>query len=951
MIIDNSLITKSIAYGGRYTSETFNSHHKALYGNNFVVSGFALIDIVETSGLDIKLGPGVFCTSGIVVQIISDTTIHVGEVPNTPKLLVASTEDNAKDSPVSLDLLSPADVTEKMTIVGYYTPPLVLSESINTGAYGDARKAFYRPAAHNSLTEMASDVSSGLKTESILGTDINAGIQAGVNFRVHSKTIPLASEDPNLLVFYRGCLLEEATHYTIESPGTLLLKAGVTLVTENGVNMTFEQSYTNAFVDLIYAPDFLYRYTYAFVTPETPGEDYKISIPQQFSEEFSKGVFEVLVFVNTAFDTGSTLLGSDRYVPVISNSYSTSRDSIKILPRLDSLNINSGYVTEEITPRAITSFTVIGVRGLNGGTILAREDEDQLLPIVDGNGAHPGSTTKHFLETRIPYKVEAGDMQVFVDGKLSPCDHFTVNLMHPDAAPDLSDIAGQRYVSDKNSSSIEIGTIPIKYAAEHSLAHNGNQEFRVVDSINFRPNYLSPKTRDLTYGSSTFSGLKEAKDTPGITEALFNSLPGRHYDTYTSTFEFAGAQGAAFNGNYFVTYESLAGIWDQSTSASTSLFETLTMSVSMFYDVPLGVGLSLEAAHQLNFAAASGGNDAGWFYEDSTTPRREAGDVDNVSMVDPTSGLYNLQIDSDRYFSENNPIVTYAALDAHLQPWMDSFGFHEGKQAPRTYLRNAGVTYDSEGNTLTNFSDLMDAGSVTPNRSLVDVINDISGTIAANKIPIATAHGYAYGGRIINLTKGLVVPNGATSYAGVAMGDKFPMNTGMNHGFYSGHIGFQSPFKLDHEWLSSDILAQSLTDDGLFGIFSLPGFDATHKIGESAITANNLTCILSIIPSGTNDTFNHADEMKMARYRFVHLDPNSDGIAFSLADKDHLEENFTTSYPPDIGIEIVALTNGGGPGATARNALVQWTVFGKLDHTAAQHTHTGVSDEFWYKVN
>lgn len=945
MIIDNSLITKSIAYGGRYTSETFNSHHKVLFGNNFVVSGFALIDINESVGLSITLGPGVFCTSGIVVQITSDTSIVLGESPTTPKLLVASTEDNSKDSPVSVDLLSPTDVTDKMTVIGYFTPQLSFAESIDTGAYGDTRRSFYRPAAHHSLTEMASDVSSGIKTESILGTDVYAN-SVGSNYRVESKGIPFASEDPNLLVFYRGSLLEEDTHYIIESPGTLLIKGSTNLVREDGTEKTLQSSYAESFIDLIYAPDFMYRQTYAFLSPEA-GEDYILSIPQKFSEEFSKGVFEPLVFVSSASGIGSTLLGSDRYVPVITHSASTSRDSIRILPREYHSTSSSGYVSDEKDFPSIASFTVIGVRGLNAGIVLEREEADPpSLPIVDGNSVHSALTNK-YMETRIPYKVESGDMQVFVDGRLSPCDHFTVNNMHPDAAPDLSDTAGQRYVSDKNSSAIEIGTIPIKYSTEHGIAHDTNTEFKVIDTINFRPNYLSPKTRDLTYGSSTFSGLKEAKDTPGITEALFNATGDRYFDTGNSqTFEFSDNSALAFNGNYFVTYQSLAGISSSVATESSSLFQSLTMSVSMFYDVPLGVGLSLEAAHQLNFAKETGTFSDGWFYEDATTDRKDPLAADGSPMVGP-QGLYNIQIDPDNYFSENNPIVTYAALDAHLQPWMDSFGFFADKDAPRDYLRNAGVTYDADGNTLTSFSNLMGASFVEPNLSLVEVIESISRNISSSKTPIATANGYAYGGRIINLSKGKIVP-ALNPKAGIDTDDIFPSNTGLNHGIYTGHIAFESPFKT--AWTSSAINTHNLTyaSDSNYGIFSIPTFGGTNKIGESSFTGNNLTCIISPIPAG-GPGFNHNNDLMMARYRFVHLDPNTEGAI--IDDPVFMERNFSEFDPPDIGIEIVAVTNGGGPGASGRNALVQWTVFGKLDSTADKHTHTSVDDEFWFDKN
>ena len=948
MIIDNALITKSIAYGGRYTSDTFNSHHKTLFGDNFVVSGFALTEMQEgEDGLIITLGPGVFCTKGILVQIMSDTELTVGEIPITPKLVVAFTQDNSKETPVTLDFLSPNDVTESMTIIGYYTPPLSFTENVDTGSYGEERKSFYRPSAHCSLTEIASDVSSGLKTETYLGSDIFANV-VGSDYRVESREIPLASEDPNLLVFYRGCLLKEDTHYYIESPGTLLIRGGTTLVTENGVDKTFLASYTTSFIDLIYSPDFLFRQSYDFIAPLNATDPYVLNLPQKELKGFAKGLFEPLVFVTQKEIAGSTLLSADRHTPITVSASSLGRDSVSILPR-DGYASNDGFVTDEIDAPSIDSFTIIGVRGLSGGSTLIREEQSPpTLPIIDGNSAHP-ALDYNFIETQIPYKVDSGELQVFVDGRLCPADHFYVDHLHVNNTPDLSDISGQRYVSDKNASSIEIGTKPITYSREHGEAHATDVEFGVVDTINFRPNYLTPKTRDLTYGSSTFAGLTEAIRTPGISEALFNSTGGRHFDGSSSTFEFADTTGAAFNGNYFVTYESLAGIYDAASGFNSSLFDALTMSVSMFYDVPLGVGLSLEAAHQLNYAdeTTSGSDDHGWFYNDGMTTRKDPTDSEGTPMTDTVSGLYTVQVDPDKYFSENNPIVTYAALDAYMQPWMDSFGFYNTEAAPRDYKRHAGVTYDDNGEILTSFSDLLSTDAVPDGLSLVETVNLVSGSAASNKIPIATANGHVYGGRVINLTRGTI---GESTEGHVSnTSDVFPRNVGFDHGLYSGYVGFDSPFKRPEDFLSGEIQVHIINnpDDHYFGIFSIPGTGGfPEKIGEYAIAANNLTCIISPIPAGCPG-HKHNDELTIAKYRFVHLTPHTETI---LTYQDLNGPNYSSSDKPDIGIEIIARTYGGDGNNTSRHALVQWTVFGKLDPLNAKNSLTDFSDEHFYKM-
>jgi hypothetical protein len=943
MIIDKALINKSIAYGERYTSETFNKQHSALFGECFVVSGFALTDLSSDGNFSISLGPGVFSSRGILVQITSETTLTLAEAPTTPKLLVASTEDNSPDTPVSIDILSPNDVTENMTTLGYYTPPLNF-EDIATGAFGGVRSHFYRPASHHALNELAADMSTGMKTESHLGTVVQASL-VGADYRVESSGIPLASEDPNLLVFFRGCLLEEDTHYYIESPGTLLIRGGVTLVRENGVDLTFDANYAHAFVDLVYSSDFLFRQKYTY---STPTGDYMLGIPQAFLDQYAKGTFEAIVFANASSTVGSTLLGSDRCTPSTQNN---SRDSVTVAPRAGFTVTQDGFVTEELSPQAIAEFTVIGVRGMGGASTLVREDGSTTpqLPIVDGNRGHL-TLAANYVETRIPYKVESGELQVFVDGRLCPCDHFKVNNI-ASTTPNLNSVGGARYSSDKNSSAIELGTQPIHYSREQGNAHTP-LDFAVVDSLNFRPSYLAPRTRDLTYGSDTFGGLTEAISTPGIPEALFNLAGNRYFDDYGSNqFEFADSTGLAFNGNYFVTYQSLAGIdtdtglVDGPIDVSASLFTSLAMSVTMFSDVPLGVGLSMEAAHQLNHAADDGANPAGWFFEDETTIRKVPTAADGSALINSATGLYDIQVDPDNFFSENNPIVTYAALDAYLQPWMDSFGFYDTATAPRAHKRNAGVVYDSSGEITSSFSDLLNNNVVLPGKSLVQTLDIIASKVAGEKVPIATAHGHAYGGRVINLTKGTVGPKVDGSSGNVAPGLIFPTDVGFNHGSYYGNLGFESPFKKLADWDSPQIrtFIADYPNDSNHGIFSIPGTGLSAlDVGESSFTGNNITCMISPIPSGCPG-FLHGDEVTITKYRFIHLHAGSFN---EITDSTALSN---MSSPPDIGVEIVALTKGGDNGGSAsRNALVQWTVFGKLDQTVAKHTHTNAENEFFY---
>lgn len=977
MKIDSALISKSIAYGGRYSSDTFNESHRALFGDNFVVSGFSLIDMTEVAEgvqLSITLGPGVFCSKGVFVKVLGETILTASTTPISPKVIVASTSDNKPETPVSIEFLSPVDVTEEMAVLGYYTPPFRFTEGVDTKAYVNRKQPFYRPASHVSMEELASDVASGLRAESHPANEaINnvVSLDGGASgHRLEVKNLSMASGDPSLLIFYMGTLLEEDTHYFIESPGTLVILGSTTLAYADDAPVTINNSYQKAFIDVLYSEDFLFRQKSFFVyTPLV--DDYKIDIDPKFRDELQKGSFEPMIFVNRNNQSGGTLLNSDRFEVVSRRAEQGIRDSIKINPRVNwEGGANEGYVTDDYNGVPIASVTIIGVRGLSSNTTIARaldepgrvpseivpKEFEALLPIVDGNNQHQGIPYK-FMEVGTPYKVESGELQVFVDGKLAPCEHFMVNKLSNtgSSTPVLDEIGYQRYVSDKNSSAIEIGTKPIKNTREFGDAHP-SVAFRSVNALNFRPSYLLPRTREFTYGSRSFNNLTEATQKPGITEALFNFTDDRYYDTAVSSFEFSDVLGAGFNGNYFVTMESLAGIANDSTSASHSVLSTLTMSVSMFFDVPLGVGLSLQEASKLTYFTGSG---TGWY-----ASGQDPTDADGGALTDSSSGLYTADIDPDKYFSDKNPIVTYAALDGYLQPWMDSFGFTSDATPPRAYLRNAGVTYDGDGNILTSFSDLMTNKDKVGGggKSLIQVVDSIANSLTGTKVPIGTAHGYAYGGSIINLTNGSTHVSANPNQPSVAT--KFPQvesdGSGIvfEQGIYFGNTNFENPFKANTpDVYTSQVIKGYYTTDPSscwYGIFSTPGASNSINptIGERALTWNNITVILSPIPAGTPG-FDHNDELMICRYRFLYLRPGTGLEIVSPSELDVYSAAGSTDTP-DIGVEIFALTRGGSTGPS--QALVEWSVWGPLDQEVSTHNHTSEmsnesENEHWFRID
>ena len=963
MKINTSLISKSVAYGGRYSSATFNESHRALFGDNFCVSGFSLIELEETGGtglgLTIKLGPGVFCSKGVFVKISGTTELIQPTTPQDPKIIVGHTTDNKEKSAVVIDMINPTSLTDNMAVLGYFTPSFNFTEEVDSGSYPN-KHPFYKPASHVCMEELASDVGSGLRAESHVASDILSKVltltTGQTGYRLEVKNISLAASNSNLLVFYAGTLLEEGKHFYIESPGTLVLIGGVTLGYAGNVALTYESSYNNSFIDILYSEDFLFKQTSVYSYNSQQPEQL-IDIASSHRELLEKGSYEPLVFVTQQGQTGGgTLLNPDRYEVISKNSEQGVRDAIKLKPRIGWESTNGGYISDDYDGKFISSITIIGVRGLSAVANVARPNDfpgfvpgtsnpESLIPIVDGNSKH-GALPYKYLETKTPYKVESGELQVFIDGKLAPCEHFMVNKLSTTASgtPVLTGQGYQRYVSDKNSSAIEIGLKPIGNTREYGIAHcnSGAEEpFRNIATVNFRPSYLLPRTREFTYGSKSFNNLDEVATKPGITEALFNFTEERYFDSNASTFEFADdhANGAGFNGNYFVTYESLAGIETNQTSASRSILSTLTMSVTMFYDVPLGVGLALGAANELNYFAGSSATDSGWFDQAAWGDGyKTALDSEGNSLTDSTTGLYTKNVDPDKYFSQNNPIVTYAAMDAYLQPWMDCFGFHTDTTPSRSHIRNAGTTYGAEGEILTSFSNLLQENSNVggDNRTLVNVIDSIADSLGAGDVPIGTAHGYAYGKTVVNLTRGKITQsfNPLQSPQSFGSGNKYPNVGGeFSKGIYFGNTFFANPFvPNDAASFGSDALTGyygTNPNDCHYGLFSSPGAgdgysNSRFSFGARSFTWNNINVIITPIPGGNHTT----TPLYLCSYRFVYIDPIS-GIL--LDETPGLLESYfvANGLKPDIGFEIFAQTGAGG--ASRRHALVEWTAFGQLD--------------------
>lgn len=930
MIVNPSIVTKSILFGGTYNSATFNADHKMIYGDSFCISGFTLTELAETtpgSGLSLKLSPGAFCSDGVLIQVNNAIEFSYSVSPRTARIVVGYTDSNLETDPVIIDMISPANLTYNMAILGYYHPSTTTNDALTGKDLRGKSVPRYQPASHAKLNELASKVNTGIETESIPGSRVISN-SVGSNYRVFSKNIPLAKKDPRLLVFFMGILLEEETHYEIESPGTLIIKGstsfGSGFIGGSLVSITIDQHYVSAFVDIIFSEDILFREPIVF--PANPGNEFKFKVPNNHVTKITSGEAHPILFTrgNSSF-SGGTFLSPDRYAMTAVDSGGDPRQGIEVFKRSgwDSPTYANGWVSDEYTGSDMTSgvLTLFGVRGMRGTSTDLRDPNDApnsvgvSAPIVYRNPQH-STLDSEYVQTSVPFKSNTGELQVFVDGRLCPADHYGANNLSCTASATpttFGDPGHPLYCNDLNASSYEIGTIPVDNARRYAVSHTSSN-IKNISSIFMPTNYLSPKVKEIHRGAANFASLEESVRKPGITEAVFNLQDNRYWDSLGYVSEFYDASTSAFNGNYFVTYESLAGITAGQSSASFSILTTLTTSVTMFYDIPLGFSDALTYSRYLNFAVGSG-------YFPDTDPL----DGDGNSMTNSTTGLYTTVVDPDKYFSKNNPLLTYAGLDAYLQPWMDSLGFVTGTTAPRTYNRNAGVTYDTDGTVLTSFSSLL-ANRVSlgldEDVNLAQIIDQVVSNVGNEGVNFGMSYGYAFGGVAINLYTGQFREFETD-------GVKWPDSTEFVSGMFWGNIGMESPAILGAAANSSaiDTLKAyqngSNWDDGIMSPIGIsPG-----NIGWRTGTINNIA--VNVAPVTGNS--------QICRYEFCWMSAGDFWVGQSAK---------------QIGIKIFC--DNKKIGSRRRRYLTRFFVFGPIDPGVEAALGgkflSGTNDENWFRM-
>jgi len=937
MIINSGIVEKSVPYGARYNSSNLNQGHKIIYGESFLIDGFILEDIKEVNSLGestpganltIKLSPGKFSSDGVLISIKETVVFSYTESPRAPKVVVAYTNDNKEDTPVIVDMISPVSVTNKMAVIGYYYPSSITLNESSRKSLSSGQFPSYRSSTRARMKDLAAMVSNGTQIFSRKAIDFAAS-RVGAFYRIFVDNIVLAKGDHRILVFFMGGLLEEETHYVIESPGSILIRATESLGRVDGSDITFAD-YADAFIDILFSDDFVFRERHGFLSPEDGGNN-KLKFGKNNKEYIINGEAYPFIFSNDRVQVGGgTLVGFDRYSLSEYSEGGDERESLELYKRPGWENeLNNGWTSDEYVASAIATITIIGVKALQGSQTHYREANITgalSLPVVYKNAAHATDEVQ-YVDSKIPYMANTGQLQVWVDGRLCPSDHFYANHLNCTASttPHYDDKTGKQfYINDLSAGSFEIGTIPVVTSRFASQTHTSSQAKTIVSAV-LRPNYLLGKTVHAFDGSATFAGLEESIGSPGIAEAVFNEEVVRHWDPTPADSEFYSTSLGTFNGNYFVTFESLAGMESGAPSASLSLLTTLTMSVGMFSDVPIYTGLALSASSLINYSTNG--------YLKLKTPPKGYND----ELLTSSTGLYTVgSIEPDEFISDKNPIITYGGLQAFMSNWADALGFANAPDVtPREYDFSAGMSYSASGEVKSSFAGWLanrEELGLNKNLSLVQCIENVVRGVGTTEFTFGYSHGYAFGGCVINLYNGKIGRfEGSSNTA-----KRHPDDTEFKNGIYFGNIGFEPPYKV---FTNSSAIAGIKNDPNRWyaGIIT-PGQSGvpfgSDEIGYRALTVNNIVAIVAPSSGGAN----------VCKYQFCYLTPGTARI--TQADPKNTNA--------DLGLKIYC-DNGKPQGNSKIYQIAKWMVIGPTDTEATSSLGSrflsGDNDENWYRID
>jgi len=333
--------------------------------------------------------------------------------------------------------------------------------------------------------------------------------------------------------------------------------------------------------------------------------------------------------------------------------------------------------------------------------------------------------------------------QVWSDGRLSYPDHTSKNTIS-DAVEKFDGRTDQLYSVKTGSDKFEFASYPMNVQRDSQLGLEiegglpvslATTASRNINLIVFESAASSPENRVKVKLPHSFEELEEASvnANKSISEAIYrvgvptfgsgvwqgagaNPPTPRHYDTISDGTEFSDT-GKIFNGNYFLTINSLMGFKTLDTGdyvyvgyedipsdqnhphKALSVFGVLQLTVDLMSDVPLRSGKSIVESRSIMQVDQA----------IETLFKKEALDSTGASFLNPVTGRPTLTVSNNIYFGPNNPIMTYANLASMAALWGDALGLYTtDEDGIRHTMLDAGIERNAnDGSVSSGFGALL----------------------------------------------------------------------------------------------------------------------------------------------------------------------------------------------------------------------------------------------------
>lgn len=781
---------KSFLYRAPLHAGTFHFDRVIATGQGCKLEGFNLVSMTLGTGIEgellVRLSPGKFVSKGIVVDVSSETDIHIPRFWETESsvhglAIYAYTDSpfqNAEDVYIGFTWVN--SLQSRHALLGQvyfdYDGDDSLLDNLSHRTNKDyptwlpapdaMMSRVSKPDEEFTVATMALPVSWQSGTAKSGEADIAitppvANVSVTMGYEVNS-TIPLTSDYH--MLFASGRLLVEGLDYFIDSPGRAIVwstdYSGQVQPYVTGSWGISSYDVISGSFDVFATKGMSFRYD----SPFDGNAGSEVKIPSNMNRDSLTG--EIMVFTN------GFILSPDRY------DWNKKTGALVIKKK------NGGYITDNSNSDAISFISVVGFTNNLGVDSVINQDPFTLY--VDKTEYVSYSSTKYAAVG------SQNSLQVWENGRLCFADHGL-------ASSDIDMVsAGMTGSNLRQNYCLSIGPDKFEISADPMLAIRSTESSAhssyfvsspakvysgVVVASRFSTANVGFEYRPLVIKPFSFRGLDEFDNAAGSDVAIYNTYSPafaastwpswsspRHFDGATTASEFFG--GTGFNGNYFVTYDSFMGFhtpedgdhiypgydgqarWPDKYRSD---FVTFEVSVDLLSDVPHKFGRSVLAGKTLT--QDNDNPDSGY----NTPPKGR------VKLTDDY-GLYRKLVTEDEFFSDLNPIESYAALESVMYKWLDTFGaYYEKSNGDKIYERSLGLQYDADGAISSAFAKFLSSNTqlilgVEPPNTLVDVIESVAAIKASRPRTYGWGMGYMWGNKVFNLEDGTFHNNNLSKY-------------------------------------------------------------------------------------------------------------------------------------------------------------------------------------------